>query len=150
MHRSVRGLAASILLIAVLGACSDSAGSASPVPSPSAGVDPGPAVLIDDLLADPGAKDGQLVRVTGNFLADPTLARLCGLFMESYPPQCGGGSIRILGEVPADTLAILTTTTEPNLAKAWWGYVAVVGTFHAQGGDGTPTIELGEIELVEG
>ena len=61
------------------------------------------------------------MRVTGNFLADEGSAQLCALLMESYPPQCGGG-VRLTGEVPADTLAVLDTTKEPDLKKMWWGY----------------------------
>ena len=98
---------------------------------------------------DPGAKDGQVVRVTGNFLADEGSAQLCALLMESYPPQCGGG-VRLTGEVPADTLALLDTTKEPDLKKMWWGYVTVTGTFRASGANGQPVIELSEISLVEG
>jgi hypothetical protein len=125
---------------------SDPPAAGSPAPS-----DPGAAILIDDLLNQVAAKDGQVIRVSGNFLADQENgARLCALMMESYPPQCGGGSIRVTGEVPAATLAKLSTTTEPGLHKAWWGYVIVSGTFHASGDDGLPVLELGEIELHEG
>ena len=128
-------------------AASDPPAAGSPAPS----TDPGAAILIDDLLKQVAAKDGQVIRVSGNFLADEENgARLCALMMESYPPQCGGGSIRITGEVPAATLAKLSTTTEPGLHKAWWGYVIVSGTFHATGDDGLPVLELGEIELQEG
>ena len=119
--------------------------------SPAPSTDPGAAIVIDDLLDQVAAKDGQVIRVSGNFLADEENgARLCALMMESYPPQCGGGSIRITGEVPAATLAKLSTTTEAGLHKAWWGYVIVNGTFHAAGDDGLPVLELGEIELQEG
>ena len=69
--------------------------------------------------------------------------------MESYPPQCGGG-VRLTGEVPADTLALLDTTTEPDLKKMWWGFVTVTGTFRAAGADGQPTIEITDFELAEG
>jgi len=125
--------------------------SAPPAASPAPSTDPGAAIVIDDLLNQVAAKDGQVIRVSGNFLADQENgARLCALMMESYPPQCGGGSIRITGEVPAATLAKLSTTTEPGLHKAWWGYVIASGTFHAAGDDGLPVLELGEIELHEG
>ncbi len=110
---------------------------------------PSKAIDVDALLADAAALDGQPVRVTGNFLADEQTAQLCALLMESYPPQCGGG-VRLTGQVPGDTLALLETTTEPDLKKMWWGYVVVTGTFRASGVDGQPTIELGEIVLEEG
>ncbi|HYH93320.1 MAG TPA: hypothetical protein VD763_09195 [Candidatus Saccharimonadales bacterium] len=163
-RRGATGLIPVLLVAAAVAACGSAAApstdaSAPPavVPSTPAGSGPvgsgdaGQAITIDDLLADPAAKDGQLVRVTGNFLADePNGARLCGLFMESYPPQCGGGDVRIRGEVPRATLDLLDTTTEPGLNKAWWGYVTVVGTFRAAGDDGKPAIDLGELLLVEG
>ena len=154
-----RLVASSVMLVAfVFAAC---AGTASPpatqapaspsapaaTPGPSA--DPGAAIDVDTLLNQAAARDGQAVRVTGNFLADETTAQLCALLMESYPPQCGGG-VRLLGEVPADTLAALTTTTEPNLKKMWWGYVTLTGTFRAASDDGKPAIEITDIDLVEG
>ena len=146
-----------VLGIAVA-ACGGAAPSGPPAsaaasnPGAAGSGDPGRAILIDDLLADPTAADGTVVRVTGNFLADEEHgARICALMMESYPPQCGGGSIRITGEVPAATLAKLSTTTEPGLDKAWWGYIVATGTFHATGAaDGGPSLELGEIVLEEG
>ena len=140
---------AAILSLAVL-AC---AGPAAAPPSgpatagPSTG--PGAAIDVDALLAGAAARDGQVVRVTGNFLADEGSAQLCSVLMESYPPQCGGG-VRVTGKVPGDTLAALDTTTEPDLKKMWWGFVTVTGTFRASGADGRPVIELGEISLVEG
>jgi len=145
------------LLTLTLAACAGAAASppATPVPAaPSASVppsseDPGAAIDVDALLGDAAGKDGQAVRVTGNFLADEGSAQLCALLMESYPPQCGGG-VRLTGNVPADTLDALTTTTEPGLKKMWWGYVTVTGTFHASGADGRPTLEIADIELVEG
>ena len=46
--------------------------------------------------------DGQPVRVNGFFLATGDTAVLCSVVLESYPPQCGGGTVRLAGEVPAD------------------------------------------------
>jgi hypothetical protein len=109
--------------------------------------DPAAIIDVDALLADAGAQDGQTVRVTGNFLADAGSAQLCAVLMESYPPQCGGG-LRLTGSVPADTLAALETTKEPDLKKMWWGYVTVTGTFHATGDDGRPTLQITDIQLV--
>jgi hypothetical protein len=147
--------AASLTLI--LAACSGAAASppSSQVPAapsasaPAPSADPGAAIDVDALLADAAAKDGQSVRVTGNFLADAGSAQLCAVLMESLPPQCGGG-LRLTGTVPADTLAALSTTNDPNLKKMWWGYVTVTGTFHAAGDDGRPILEIADIELIEG
>lgn len=154
LHRFLRRPKAALGLVAIvsllLTACT------APVASPPGGLatsgpssDPGAAIDVEALLKDAGAKDGQVVRVTGNFLADEGSAQLCALLMESYPPQCGGG-VRLTGEVPADTLALLDTTREPDIKKMWWGYVTVTGTFRASGANGLPVIELGEVSLVEG
>ena len=152
--RSPRRPIAALWLTAVLSilvtACAAPAAepSSGPVTSgPSS--DPGAAIDLDALLAAAAANDGKVVRVTGSFLADEGSAQLCSVLMESYPPQCGGG-VRLTGEVPGDTLALLDTTTEPDLKKMWWGYVTVTGTFRVSGADGRPVIELGEISLVEG
>jgi len=152
--RSPRRPVAALWLVAILSivltACAGPAAAPSSGPPTSGPTsDPGAAIDVDALLAAAAAKDGQVVRVTGNFLADEGSAQLCAVLMESYPPQCGGG-VRLTGEVPADTLAALDTTSEPDLKKMWWGYVTVTGTFHASGADGRPVIELGEISLVEG
>jgi len=145
---------AALWLVAILSlvftACAGPAAAPHSAPATSGPTsDPGAAIDVDALLADAAAKDGQVVRVTGNFLADEGSAQLCAVLMESYPPQCGGG-VRLTGEVPGDTLAALDTTKEPDLKKMWWGYVTVTGTFRASGADGRPVIELGEISLVEG
>jgi hypothetical protein len=145
------------VLMLTLVACSGAAASppASPAPvapsasAPAASADPGAAIDVAALVADAAARDGQTVRVTGNFLADAGAAQLCAVLMESYPPQCGGG-LRLTGAVPADTLAMLETTKEPDLKKMWWGYVTVTGTFHATGDGGRPTLEITNVELVEG
>jgi hypothetical protein len=149
-RRSLTALWLVAVLALVLTACAGPTAtlpSAPTAPGPSS--NPGAAIDVDELLAAAAAKDGQVVRVTGNFLADEGSAQLCSVLMESYPPQCGGG-VRLTGEVPADTLAALESTKEPDLKKMWWGYVTVTGTLRAAGADGRPVIELSEISLVEG
>lgn len=158
---SVRRRSTATLFLALLGlvlvGCSGSTASPSAsqgpaLPSASAPApsgEPGAAIDIETLLSSAAANDGKLVRVTGNFLADEQTAQLCAVFMESYPPQCGNG-IRLTGEVPAKTLAALTTTTEPGIKKMWWGFVTLEGTFRASGDDGKPAIEITDFVLVEG
>jgi len=91
--------------------------------------------------------DGQVVRVAGFFLATGDTAQLCSVVMESYPPQCGGSTIRLTGQVPADVLDGLDRTTEPGLTQATWGWVNVTGTFRASGSDGRPILEIAQVEL---
>lgn len=131
-------LAGSVLAALILVAC----GSATtPSAAPSA---PATAITVDALVADAATLDGQTVRVKGYLLATDAGATMCSLLLESYPPQCGGG-IGLTGEIPADVVAGLDRTTEPDLAQAMWGWVEVVGTLDTSGG--APTIALTEIRL---
>jgi hypothetical protein len=165
-HRSARVLVASrlsaVLALALLAvaliACSGAAGSppTSPASSFPAASAPGPnatlgAVIdVEALLRDASATDGARVRVDGFFLATGDAAQLCSVVLESYPPQCGGATVRLTGEVPGAVLAGLERTQQPDLAPATWGWVIVTGTFHATGTDGRPTLVIEEIELHEG
>ncbi len=99
------------------------------------------------MVAAAAATDGQAVRVKGFLLAMDGTTRLCSIVMESYPPQCGGGTVTLEGEVPDDVVAGLDRTKEPDLAQANWGWVEVTGTFDATGTGGTPTIAISEIRL---
>ncbi len=146
----------SIVLVAVVAAACTPAGtpsaagpspSAPPATDPGASADLGPVIDPDALVADPAALDGQMVQVRGFFLARDGIAELCSVVLESYPPQCGGGTVRLTGEVPADILDALDRTTEPDLAQATWGYVVVTGTFRAAGAAGAPTLEISAIEI---
>jgi hypothetical protein len=154
LDRRTTAPALAIALAVFLAACAGSSppqasdapksSDSPPVASPPS-TDPGPAIDTDALVAAAAAKDGQTVRVTGFFLAADGQAWLCSVVLESYPPQCGGGIVRLTGEVPADVMAALDSTTEPGLAQATWGWVVVNGTFHASGADGSPTVDIGEI-----
>ena len=128
-----------LLIAGVVAACS---GGASGSPSaPSAPPSAQAAITLDALVAAPPA-DGSTVTVNAFFLASGDTAQLCSLVLESYPPQCGGGAVRITGEVPADVLAALESTDDPNLAQATWGQVEVTGTFQSSGEGGGPTIAI--------
>lgn len=149
------GLLSALLLASLTAAACGATGApasgspSAPVTDPSPSADPGPAIDTDTLLAAAADHDGRVVRVKGFFLAADGVAQLCSAVLESYPPQCGGGTVRLTGEVPADILAALDGTTEPDIAQATWGWVEVVGTFRAQGAAGAPTIELSAIQVVE-
>lgn len=146
--RPVTAAALAATLIVGLVACgASSVPSPSPAPSAPAVVDPGPPIDIDALVATAAVKDGQAVRVTGFFLAADGKAQLCSLTLESYPPQCGGGTVRLIGEVPRDVLDRLDKTSDPALAQATWGSVSVLGTFRSSGADGLPTVEIDEIAI---
>lgn len=157
--RLVQGAALAAIAMIALSAC---AGATTPSTAPSAPAgpgsvapsvppprDPGPAIDTDALVAAAADRDGQAVLVNGFFLAADDRAQLCSMVLESYPPQCGGGTVGLTGEVPGDVLAALDTTTEPGIATATWGWVEVTGTFRAAGVDGAPTIEISSIRRVE-
>ena len=142
---AVAGIA--LLVSLAVAACGASGSGASQPPAIASDT---PAVVVDlgTLTAD-ASKDGQMVTTQGSFIATGDTAQLCSVMLESYPPQCGGGSVRIVGEVPADVLAAMDSTkNEPDLAQATWGFVDVTGTYRANGAGGGPTIELGTIALV--
>jgi hypothetical protein len=140
------GIALSLPLAIVLAACGTSAGSSGLTAGPSAVAPPAVAIDTDALVAD-ATLDGQPVRVDGFFLATGDTAVLCSVVLESYPPQCGGGTVRLVGEVPGDVLAALDSTDDPALDQATWGQVEVTGTYRASGADGLPTIDLLTIAL---
>ena len=87
-----------------------------------------------------------IVRVKGFLLAIDDGASLCSLVLESYPPQCGGGTVAITGEIRADVVARLDRTSEPGLAQAMWGWVEVTGTFDVRRAR-QPTIQLDGMSL---
>jgi hypothetical protein len=145
--RRALAVVAALTLALILAACGATGSGASEPPATASDL-PATAVDLDTLIAD-ATHDGRTVTTQGTFLATGDIAQLCALVMESYPPQCGGATVRIVGEVPADVLAAMDSTrNEPDLAQATWGFVDVTGTYRASGVDGQPTIELGTIALV--
>lgn len=166
-----RRLALILLIGSSLGGCASTSSSPAPatptppgptsVPGGSGGSFPGgsgsggpggiggPAVGLDQLLGGGGDLDGQAVRVTAGILVVGPDARLCAVYLESYPPQCGGGQVILSGDIPPDVLTGLQNSkSQPNLAQASWGQVIVAGIYHRAGGSGTPTIEIREISLL--
>lgn len=62
--------------------------------SQASGLGAGPAIPVGQALA---AASGQTLLVTGNLLAQGGEVRLCSALAESFPPQCGGGSLTVEG-----------------------------------------------------
>jgi hypothetical protein len=137
------------IVLLVLAGCGGSSSSAAPttgdLPAPATPV----AVGIDDLLADIAAADGTTVTVQAFLLITGDSAQICGIVLESFPPQCGGPTIRVLGEVPADVVDSLDRTDDPTLAQARWGWADITGTVDATGADGTPSITVESIAIAE-
>jgi hypothetical protein len=63
-------------------------------PPATAGIGMGPGISIDEAIASD--LDGALL-VNGNLLAQGEEIRLCSALAESFPPQCGGSSLRVEG-----------------------------------------------------
>jgi hypothetical protein len=62
---------------------------------------------VEMLVEDVGDHEGPAA-VTGSLLANGDDVRLCAALAESFPPQCGGGSIAVVG-LDLDSLDGLTT-----------------------------------------
>jgi hypothetical protein len=57
--------------------------------------------------------------VSGFIFMDATGSRICGLMLESYPPQCGEPSLKLLDLEPESVVA-LTSPEDPTLASVSW------------------------------
>jgi hypothetical protein len=77
-----------LALLAVVAACGGGAGEGVP------GSGDGPALAIEEAIA--AGRDGPLL-VRGNLLAERDEIRFCSALAESFPPQCGGASLRVEG-----------------------------------------------------
>jgi hypothetical protein len=154
---AIRGSILAVLLGLILAACAGPGAGSSGAPSapPSdAPIDlptsaPSTTLTFEDLAGRLAELDGSTVSVTGYLLISGDRAQFCGVLLESYPPQCGAVTFRVIGEVPAAVLDGLDTTTEADIDKAWWGLVTITGQVAADGGDGSPTITIESIELAE-
>jgi hypothetical protein len=150
----IRGGVLVTLLTLILVGCSGGSAAASPSSPPAS--DPAvdlptsaPATLsFEDLAGDLPALAGQTVTTTAYLFISGDQAQLCGALLESYPPQCGGGSVRLLGEVPTEVIDGLDSTSDPGQAKTSWGPVLVSGTVGTDD-SGAPTITIERIELTD-
>ena len=79
-------------------------GAGSTVPQTS-GLGAGPAISIDEALAS-GSEEPLLV--AGNLLALDDEVRLCSALAESFPPQCGGASLHVVGLKLAEVDGLIT------------------------------------------
>ena len=162
LETSIRGLTRGAILVAlltvILTACAaGGTATAPPVSSPPASDAPidlptsAPTSLsFDDLASGLVDLDGATVTVTGYLLIADDQAQLCGVLLESYPPQCGAVTLRVLGEIPSAVIDGLDTTAGDDVSKAWWGTVRLTGLVTADGAAGSPTITVESIELVDG
>jgi hypothetical protein len=65
----------------------------------------GTAISIDDALA---SGSGDTLVVSGNLLAQGDDVRLCSALAESFPPQCGGASLVVVGLSLEDVDGVVT------------------------------------------
>lgn len=89
---------ATLLVAAALAGCggddsTDDAAGGTSGPQTS-GIAMGPGISIDEAIA---SGSDEPVLVNGNLLAEGDEARFCSALAESFPPQCGGASLRVVG-----------------------------------------------------
>ncbi len=148
IDRGARRLVAAGLLAVWLAACATPAPTLGPSNPPGPPATPaGEPLDVETLAASAGDLDGQSATATGFLLIAGDRARLCAMTLESYPPQCGGAAVRVLGAIPADVLSALERTNDPTLAQAIWGQVTITGTVAATGADGQPTLTVDTITV---
>jgi hypothetical protein len=92
---------------------------------------------VEMLVEDVGDHDGP-AGVTGSLLANGDDVKLCAALAESFPPQCGGESIRVVG-LDLDTLDGLTTEGEVT-----WSDLPI--TVEGVLADGTLTVDENAVE----
>jgi hypothetical protein len=94
----MRPLLALPLLVLALAACGGEDDEPAPQPQPqpaaSSGIAAGPGLSIEEAIASD--LDGALL-VNGSLLARDGEVRLCSALAESFPPQCGGASLVVVG-----------------------------------------------------
>lgn len=115
-------LAALVVFLAVaLAACGGSTGSGTTANGSAPA--PGKSLSIAEALAS--TAEGPLL-VEG-FLVAPGggEVRLCSALAESYPPQCGGPSLVVVG-LDLSTIEGLVSTSQPDLAQVSWTETAIV------------------------
>jgi hypothetical protein len=86
-----------LLTAALLAGCgvNDDSDDDSPAgPSQVSGMAAGPGISIEEALA---SDSDEQILVNGNLLAEGGEVRFCSALAESFPPQCGGPSLRIQG-----------------------------------------------------
>jgi hypothetical protein len=87
----------SLVLLVTLAGCGETASQDGTKPTGNGGssaIAAGPGLSIDQAIA---STDKGPLLVTGSVLADAGGVRFCSALAESYPPQCGGTSLRIEG-----------------------------------------------------
>jgi hypothetical protein len=92
-------LVPALLIAALLAGCggdgdSGADDSSTSAPSQVSGLGAGPGISIEEALA---SDSEQQILVNGNLLASGDDVRLCYALAESFPPQCGGPSLRVEG-----------------------------------------------------
>jgi hypothetical protein len=107
-----RGLLA---LLLVLAACAGNGAGGSPPPT---------VPTVD--VADVAAHDGELVVLEGSLLAAPeAVHRLCDALAESYPPQCAGTRVEVVGLELARLADTETNLELPEGERTVWSDRAI-------------------------
>ena len=86
-------------------------------PEPVISFEPAPSPLFADTLVD-SDMDADVV-VVGYLVVDSTGARLCGVLLESDPPQCGARSVKVTGVDRLDVIFEESQGVRWTLATLW-------------------------------
>ncbi len=71
---------------------------------------------------------------SGFIFLDSTGSRICESLLESYPPQCGDPSVRLLDLDPGSVVALMSPSDPALEAVSWTDYVQWVGGDVTSGG----------------
>jgi len=87
-----------------------------------------------------GDSASDVTTASGSIFIDSTGSRVCESMMESYPPQCGEPSVKLLDLNPEAVVALMSPD-DPSLAPvSWTDYTA--GVEGDPGGDGLSNVDL--------
>jgi hypothetical protein len=120
--RTISLFAALLACVALVGCGSEEEAGGSPV-----------EILVEDAADHEGP-----ALVTGSLLANGDDVKLCAALAESFPPQCGGGSISVVG-LDLETLDGLTTEGDVT-----WSDLPI--TVEGVLADGTLTVDENAVE----
>ena len=120
--RTISLFAALLASVALVGCGGEEEAGSSPV-----------EILVEDAADHEGP-----AAVTGSLLATGDDVKLCAALAESFPPQCGGGSISVVG-LDLDTLDGLTTEGDVT-----WSDLPI--TVEGVLADGTLTVDENAVE----
>jgi hypothetical protein len=84
------------------------------------------AVIVLIAACGGGESGADTEKASGFIFVDSTGSQLCDSMMESYPPQCGGQSVKLLDLNPEAVVALISPDDPAVAPVSWTGYQAGV------------------------